>query len=87
MTEAPPAPPYLGTMLAHLARVGDELSQLDRGPGEGLNYFATLQQHPSTLLPQLMLQEVRLLTMTISLTMLFLLTMLLLTIISIFNAR
>ena len=59
VTEAVPSPAYLGAMLGHLARVGDELSQLERGPGEGLNYFAILEQHPSTLLPQLMLQEVR----------------------------
>lgn len=59
VTEAPPPPPYLGAMLGYLARIGNELSQVDRGPGESLNYFAILQQHPSELLPQLMLQEVR----------------------------
>ncbi len=53
-----PTPPYLSTMLRYLAQVGDVLSQLEKGPGEGLNYFDVLRERPTELLPRLVVQQV-----------------------------
>ncbi|CAL5220409.1 g2420 [Coccomyxa viridis] len=49
-------PNYLSAMLTYMAQVGDAVAEADPAPSEAQNYFAMLQETPSTLLPRLVAQ-------------------------------